>query len=62
MQKVTVYYYTQYDINTDQTIRSKRMATLDAIKTFSCIPLMDTAQEIDVIELDDIGRYPIIKS
>jgi hypothetical protein len=58
MGKVTVYYFTQYDINSDKIVTSKRMATLEAIKSFNCVPLMDTAQEVDGLELDEYGRYP----
>ncbi len=58
MAKITVYYFTKYDINSDRIVTSKRMATLEAIKNFSCIPLIDTAKEVDTSELDEYGRYP----
>jgi hypothetical protein len=58
MPKATVYYFTGYNIVTDEIIRSKRMATLETIERFRCAPLMDTAREVDVSELDDSGRYP----
>ena len=57
MQKVTVYYFTGYNIRTDQVIRSKRMATLETIKRFGCAPLMDTAKDVDASTLDAEGRY-----
>lgn len=57
MQKITVYYFTKYDINTDQVIRSKRMATLEMIAQFGCVSLKDTAKEIDASKLDDDGLY-----
>jgi hypothetical protein len=62
MQKVTVYFFTGYQISTDKIIRSKRMATLEAIKKFGCTPIMDTAKEVYTHELDDNGRYPKNKS
>jgi hypothetical protein len=31
MQKITVYYFTKYDIKADQEVHSKRMARLDYI-------------------------------
>jgi hypothetical protein len=58
MQKVTVYYFTGYHIATDEIICPKRMATLETIQRFNCTPLMDTAKEVDVSEVDDNGRYP----
>lgn len=58
MPKITVYYFTGYNITTDQIIRSKRMATLEAIKTFNGTPLMETAKEVDTSDLDGNGRYP----
>jgi hypothetical protein len=39
-------------------IPSKRMATLESIKSFNCSPLMETAKEVDTSELDDDGLYP----
>jgi hypothetical protein len=47
MPKITVYYFTSYNIVTDQMIRSKRMATLETIKRFNYTPLMETAKEVD---------------
>lgn len=58
MQKITVYYFTDYHIITDNVIRSHRMATLDAIKRFDGTPLIETAKEVDPSELDDNGLYP----
>jgi hypothetical protein len=58
MPKITVYYFTGYDIATDQMIRSKRMATRERIKRFNCSPLNQTAKEVDTSELDDNGLYP----
>ena len=58
MEKVNVYFFSGYQISTDKIIRSKRMATLEAIKRFGCAPIMDTAKEVYTHELDDNGRYP----
>ena len=58
MPKITVYCFTGYHIATDPMIPSKRMATLESIKSFNCSPLMETAKEVDTSELDDDGLYP----
>ena len=58
MQKITVYYFTKYDIKTDQEVPSIRMATLEYIDRIEGTPLMGTAKEINVTDLDDNGRYP----
>ena len=58
MPKITVYYFTGYDIVTDQIIRSKRMASRERIRRFNCSPLNHTAKEVDTSELDDNGFYP----
>ena len=58
MAKVTVYYFQGYSIDTDQIITPKRMATLETIKRYCCTPLMETAKEVDVSEVDEDGRYP----
>ncbi|MGC9976190.1 MAG: hypothetical protein ABSC57_05670, partial [Syntrophales bacterium] len=58
MPKVTVYYFTDYNIVTDQIIRSKRMATFVWVKSLNYMPLMETAKEVDTSELDDDGLYP----
>lgn len=39
MSKITVYYFKKYDINTDQEVRSKRMATLEFINRIGGTPL-----------------------
>ncbi|MBC8198619.1 MAG: hypothetical protein H8E80_01025 [Desulfobacteraceae bacterium] len=62
MQKVIVYYFTKYDRNTDQEVQQKGMATLEFINRIGGTPLISTAKEIDVADLDDNGRYPKIKS
>lgn len=58
MQKVTVYFFSGYQISKDRIKRSKRMATLEAIKNFGCVPLMDTVREVFAHDLDYNGRYP----
>jgi len=58
MPKITVYYFTSYDIVTDQIIRSKRMASRETIRKFNYTPLNHTAKEVDTSELDDNGFYP----
>jgi hypothetical protein len=55
VDEVTVYYFAMYDINADKIVGSRRPATLDAIKRFGGIPLMDTAQVVDPSRIDDIG-------
>ncbi len=62
MPRITVYYFESYDIIKDEIIRSKRMATLETIKRFNCTPLMDTAKDVDVAEVDGNGRYSEIES
>ena len=58
MDKITVYYFQGYSITKDEIIIPKRMATIETIKRYSCVPLMDTAKEVNVSEVDEDGRYP----
>jgi hypothetical protein len=58
MPKIKVYQFTKYDIIQGKNVASKRMATLEAIKIFEGMPLMDTAKEVDSAEVDENGRYP----
>ncbi|MGA2553265.1 MAG: hypothetical protein ABSF20_00595 [Smithella sp.] len=60
MSKVTVYCFKKYSILKDEEILAPRMATLEAIKQFQCIPLMDTGKEVDSSELTGNGEYPKI--
>lgn len=60
MQKVMVYYFTCYDIISDQILRSQRPATLEAIARCKGQVLKNTAQEIDASSLDDNG-FLIVK-
>jgi hypothetical protein len=58
MATVTVYYFTHYDINADEKVRSARPATLEAIaKIEDAIVLEETAQEVDTAQLDGNGFY-----
>jgi hypothetical protein len=52
---VTVCYFEQYDISTDEIVRSKRPATLAAIKWARGEPIQSTAFAIDERELDGNG-------
>jgi hypothetical protein len=58
MSKTVVYCFENFSIHQGQTVVSNYMATLEAIKSFDAIPLMDTAKEVDASELDENGRYP----
>ncbi len=55
MQKVTVYYFKIYDINTTEILRQPRPATRDAIVSLGCTPIEETAQEVDDSQLDGNG-------
>ena len=52
---VTVYFFIKYDIASDETLRSKRPATLEAIAWAGGEPLKETAEEIDASDLDELG-------
>ena len=58
MPKTTVYCFKGFDINQGKNIIAKRMATLGAIKSANCVPLMDTPKEVDISELDGNEHYP----
>jgi hypothetical protein len=57
MGKVKVYYFRAYDIGRDRVIRSKRPATLGAIRALgpAMQPIMDSEEEIDSSLLDEDG-------
>ena len=58
MSKVTVYYFTTYDGNSDKEVRSKGMSTLERIKRIgNSSPILDTAKEVNDSDLDGNGRY-----
>lgn len=50
-----VYYFTKYDITKDENIRSKRPATREVIERIGGTVLEDTAQEVDLSQLDGDG-------
>ena len=52
---VTVYYFSMYDIRTDEEIRSKRPATRETIFRICGSILEGTAHEVDPRELDERG-------
>jgi hypothetical protein len=58
MPKTTVYCFEGDDKIHGKNVLAKRMATLEAIKSFNCVPLMDTAKEVDISELDGNYQYP----
>jgi len=55
MKKVPVYFFQKYDIISNQKVRSKRPATLEAIDKVKGEPIMETALEVDETELDGDG-------
>ena len=55
MQKVTVYYFTCYDIRTDENIHSKRPATRETITRCNGVVIENTAQEVEGSRLDTDG-------
>ena len=57
MPRVTVYYFTKYDIIVGETVLSQRPATLETIVVCEGKLLEDTAQQVDVSDLDDNGFY-----
>jgi hypothetical protein len=58
MAKVMVYYFTEYNIVTDEKVRSPRPVTLETIAQIeNAIVLEETAQEVDTAELDGNGFH-----
>jgi hypothetical protein len=57
MPRVTVYYFTKYDIIVGEMVRSQRPATLETIIVCEGKLLEDTAQHVDVSELDGNGFH-----
>jgi len=55
MKKVTAYFFQKYDIITNQNVRSKRPATLEAIARVKGQVIMETAHEVGETELDEDG-------
>src|SRR5450432_2409860 len=56
MAQVSVYFFTGWDSDDGENVRSKRMATLDTIAGKG-EPLLDTARSVGSDELDG-GFYP----
>ena len=59
MPKVTVYHFKCYDIKTDSMVQSKHIGTLEYIKSLNhgCVPIKETAKDVDLSETDSAGRY-----
>jgi hypothetical protein len=57
MLRATVYYFTKYYIIVGEMVRSPRPATLETIVVCEGTLLEETAQHVDVSELDDNGFY-----
>lgn len=56
MAKITVMYYDSYCRTTNDTIRSKRPATLQAIIEYvKGTPILETEQQVDEAWLDEDG-------
>jgi hypothetical protein len=65
MTKITVYQFTKYDIASDQSIKSRRLGTREAIQEIGATILENTAMEVDesvlgsqMAGLSDIGFNP----
>ena len=59
MSKVKVYQFKRYDINTDQYVVSRRMATREAIERLGAVVISGTAAEVDGAHLDGDGMTEI---
>jgi hypothetical protein len=57
MPRVTVYYFTKDDITVGAMVRSQRPATLETIVVCEGKLIEETAQHVDVSELDGNGFY-----
>jgi hypothetical protein len=57
MPRVTVYHFTKYDITAGKEVFSQRPATLETIVLCEGKLLEETAQQVDVSELDGDGFY-----
>ena len=57
MPRVTVYRFTIYDITAGKEVFSQRPATLETIVLCEGKLLEETAQQVDVSELDGDGFY-----
>jgi len=52
MTKITVHRFSVYDVQTDENVVSRRMATLEAITRARGEAIKGTAFEIDAADLD----------
>jgi len=57
MPRVTVYHFTKYDITVGEMVLSQRPATLETIISCEGKLLEETAQQVDVSEVDGDGFY-----
>ena len=57
MPRVTVYHFTRYDITAGEVMFSQRPATLETIILWEGKLLEETAQQVDISELDGDGFY-----
>jgi hypothetical protein len=57
MPRVTVYDFTTYGPTVGEMVRSQRPATLETILACAGTLLEDTAQQVEVSELDSNGFY-----
>jgi hypothetical protein len=57
MPRVTVYDFTKYDITVGEVVRSQRPATLETLVVCEGKLIEETAQQVDVAELDENGFY-----
>jgi len=55
MKAVSVFYFEKYDIVSDQMVRSRRPATLEAIRRVECLPIVDSEEILDAEDLDELG-------
>jgi len=52
MAKITVHRFTVYDVTSDQSQTSRRMATAEAIARARGVAIEGTAREIEEVDLD----------
>ena len=57
MPRVTVYHFMKYDSTVGEVVRSQRPATLETIVVYEGTLLEETAQQVEVSELDGNGFY-----
>jgi hypothetical protein len=57
MPRVTVYHFTKHDITAGAVVFSQRPATLETIVLCEGKLIEETAQQVDISELDGDGFY-----